>query len=111
MLIYLASPYSHPDDNIRENNYKVIAEIAAKMTSEGHVVLSPIAYGHNLLGFCEMPSDWEFWKNFCLTFLEKCDELIVFKMEGWDKSKGVAEEIEFAQKKGIKITYKEIKNV
>ena len=36
---------------------------------------------------------------------------MVFKMEGWDKSKGVAEEIEFAEKKGIKITYKELKNV
>ena len=55
-----------------------------------------------------MPSDWEFWKNFCLSFLEKCDEIMVFKMEGWDKSRGVAEEIKFAEEKGIKVTYKDV---
>jgi hypothetical protein len=28
-------------------------------------------------------------------------------MEGWDKSRGVREEIEFATSKGIKITYRD----
>jgi|LakMenEpi03Aug12_release.lakeMendotaPanAssembly.Ray.scaffolds.fasta_scaffold1268224_2 hypothetical protein len=111
MIIYLASPYSHPDDSVREENYNKIAKLAAKMVSEGHVVMSPIAYGHNLLPLCKMPSDWLFWKNFCLTFLDKCEEIIVYKMEGWENSTGVKEEIEFAKSKGIKITYKEEENV
>lgn len=110
MIIYLASPYSHPDDKVREENYRKVAKLAAKMTSEGHIVMSPIAYGHNLLEFCEIPSDWEFWRNFCIAFLEKCDELIVYKMPGWDLSKGVYEEIEFAKSNNIKITYKEVEN-
>jgi len=104
-LIYLASPYSHPDDNIRENNYKTISKIAADMVAEGNVVMSPICYGHNLLNFREMPSDWNFWYNFCVTFLLKSDELIVCKMEGWDKSVGVLEEIEIAKKNNIKISF------
>jgi len=108
-LIYLASPYSNPNDNIRENNYKTISKIAAEMVSEGNVVMSPIAYGHNLLNFCDMPSDWDFWYNFCVTFLLKCDELTVVKMPGWDVSKGVLEEIEIAKNHNIKINFIEPK--
>ncbi len=108
-LIYLASPYSHPNDDVREMNYKIISKIAAEMVSEGHVVLSPISYGHNLLKFCDMPSDWEFWYNFCVTFLLKCDELMVIKMPGWDISRGVLEEIEIAKNHNIKINFIEPK--
>jgi hypothetical protein len=104
-IIYLASPYSHPDDKKREENFEKISEIAADLCSEGHVAFSPITYGHTLVGFKSMPTDWVFWQNFCLTFLNKCDELHVCKMEGWNHSRGVAEEIEYAVKNGIEIRY------
>jgi hypothetical protein len=104
-VIYIASPYSHPDDMIREQNYIKVAEYAAKLISQGHVAISPIAYGHTLLPFVEMPSDWPFWSNFCISILNKCDKLIVYQMEGWDKSRGVAEEIEYAEKLGIPVEY------
>jgi hypothetical protein len=73
------------------------------------VVISPITYGHTLLEYHEMPSNWDFWKKFCLSFLERCDEMIVYQMPGWENSRGVKEEIEFAKSKGIKITYQEFK--
>lgn len=104
-LIYLASPYSHPDDEVREDNYIVVSNIAADMVSNGHVVFSPISYGHNLLEFKNMPSNWEFWFNFCVTFLLKCDKLVVCKMPGWENSIGVTEEIEIARNCGIEVEY------
>lgn len=108
-LIYLASPYSHPDFTIRDSNYRMISKIAAKMVAKGGVVFSPITYGHNLLEFRQMPSDWEFWFNFCVTFLMKCDKLVVCKMPGWENSVGVREEIEIAEKFGIEIEYIDVK--
>jgi hypothetical protein len=107
-VIYLASPYSHPDDNIRENNYRLVSKIAADMIANGDVVISPIAYGHPLLDFTEMPSDWKFWSDFCLAMLAKCDEMLVCKMPGWNKSRGVAEEIKYAKEHKIPVTYIEI---
>lgn len=104
-LIYLASPYSHPDDEIREDNYVVVSNIAADMVADGQVVFSPISYGHNLITFKEMPSNWEFWFNFCVTFLLKCDKLVVCKMPGWENSVGVKEEIEIAINHGIDVEY------
>lgn len=104
-LIYLASPYSDPSDDIRCQNYETVSKLAAKLCSEGHVVLSPITYGHTLCGFREMPTEWEFWENYCITLLEKCDEMIVYMMNGWEKSKGVTAEIKFCKENKIPITY------
>lgn len=104
-LIYLASPYSHVIDEVRVENYKIVSDLAAKMASDGHVVFSPITYGHHLTEFRHMPTDWLFWMNFCLTFLAKSDEMIVYKMEGWDFSTGVREEIKFCEQNNIPITY------
>lgn len=109
-IIYIASPYSHPDDEVRENNFRLVTQLVADLTEQGYVCMSPITLGHTLLGFKEMPSDWEFWTNFCLSFLEKCEEMIVYKMPGWDKSNGVKAEIEFAETNNIKIEYKEFEN-
>lgn len=106
-IVYLASPYTHPDPNIREENFKKVSTLAADMNSRGIVTISPITYGHTLLNFKEMPHDWLFWKNFCLSFLQHCEEIVVYKMPGWDKSNGIAEELAYANEKGIKISYVE----
>ena len=107
-VIYLASPYNHPDNEVRIENYNKVAKLSAKLVAEGQVVISPIAYGHTLLDFYEnFPYDWEFWENFCISLLSKSDELLVYKMEGWDKSRGVLSEIDFATKKNIPIKFVE----
>ena len=108
-LIYLASPYSNPDDIIRILNYQNISKVAAQLISEGYVVFSPISYGHHLLEFKDMPTDWGFWNNFCVTFLLKCDKLIVCKMRGWDKSIGVQAEIDIANKNSIPVEFIDFK--
>jgi hypothetical protein len=105
-LIYLASPYSHEIDEVREENFRKVSQIAANLTAEGYVVVSPITYGHTLLQFKEMPSDWPFWASFCFSLLVKADKLLVCdNLEGWDKSKGVEEEMSFAKDHGIKIEF------
>jgi hypothetical protein len=106
-LIYIGSPYSHQDPEVIEENYRRVSRLAAKLCSQGHVAFSPITYGHVLLTFEKMPGDWEFWKSFCISFLEKSDELLVYKMPGWENSRGLAAEIEFATEKNIKITWLE----
>jgi hypothetical protein len=107
-LIFISSPYSHPDDNIREQNYEKVSQIVAEYVSNGVIAISPITYGHTLIKFKNMPNDWQFWNNFCLSLLKRCDELWVLKMDGWNNSKGIAEEIEFAIKNNIRVKYIDI---
>ena len=104
-LIYIATPYSHADKSVVEDRYLKVANKAAELMADGYVVMSPIFYGHNLLKYRDMPSDWQFWKNFCETFLCKCDELWVYRIDGWDKSTGVDGEVELAKKLNITIKY------
>ena len=104
-VIYVASPYNHPDDDFRYLNFLRVSKYSAKMIANGYVALSPIAYGHPLLSYEKMPYDFEFWSNFCLSLLSKCDELHVLTLDGWDKSRGVLEEIEFAKNNSIPIKY------
>ena len=102
-LIFISSPYTHEDPLVVEENFVKVAKLSAHLTSNGHITFSPIVYGHTLLKYAKIEADWETWKVFCLTFLKKSEELWVYKMDGWNRSRGVAEEIEFAIKNNITI--------
>lgn len=104
-IIYLASPYSHEDKHVRELRYLQITEYAAKQVAAGNIVFSPITYGHVLSEHVDMPTTFDFWANFCLTFLDKCEEMHVLKLDGWDLSKGIAEEESYCRDNNIPIKY------
>ena len=104
-LVYLASPYSHQDSSVMQDRYELVCQAAADMVAEGQIAISPIAYGHTLLGYKEMPGDWEFWQAFCLSLLAKCDRMVVLQMDGWQESRGVQAEIRYAEANGIPVDY------
>ncbi len=106
-LVYVASPYTHSDPNVVSERYEQVSRLTAKLVAEGMAAISPITYGHHLLEFYTMPSDWGFWMDFCIALLSKCDRLLVVKMPGWEESRGVQAEIRYAQDHGIPIEYME----
>jgi hypothetical protein len=52
-----------------------------------------------------LPGDFEFWKNYNFKMLSAASDMWVLKLPGWEESKGVAGEIEFAASNSIPITY------
>jgi len=104
-IIYIAVPYSDKDKEVVEKRYKDTCNYVAKVVAEGNVAFSAIVYGHTLLKYHEMPNDWEFWENFCNSFLLKSDELHVYMLDGWENSVGLNREIELAKQYNIPITY------
>ena len=104
-LIYIASPYTNKDYTKLVDNYLTVTKYAAKLVEQGDVAFSPITYGHTLVSFRQMPLDFAFWENFCMTFLKKCDEMIVLCIPGWEHSKGVAAEIKLCEEYGIPVVY------
>jgi hypothetical protein len=105
-MIYLASPYSHPEPEMVQHRFEAITKIAADMTSRGLCVFSPITYGHTLWQFKkDIPTDWRFWIDICFAYLDISQELWVVCLPGWDQSVGVRAEIERATDKGIPVIY------
>jgi len=108
-LIYLASPYTHASKKLMYERFEKVLRLTAHLIRKGRFVFSPIAYGHVMAGKYKMPTDWEYWLAFDEKLISKCDKLMVFKMRGWEKSKGVQAEIKIAKKYKIPVEYIEDK--
>lgn len=71
------------------------------------LIFCPIAHSHPIAEWMplEKVMDGHFWKEQDAPYLEICDELIVFMLDGWEQSSGMKHEIERAQERGIKVIY------
>jgi len=94
-VIYLASPYSHPDPAIREARFDAACRATAEHLRAGRVVFSPIAYGHPLTAH-GLRGDWSFWERFDRNVISRCDSVLVLMLDGWQESVGVRAEIDIA---------------
>lgn len=103
-MIYLASPYSHPDPEVRELRYREVCRCAARLMRAGQHVFSPIAHSHGIAQH-GVPGDWAYWESLDRRFLEMCDEVGVLMLDGCHESKGVQAEIRIARELGRPITH------
>ena len=102
--IYLASPFSHPEPQVRKERVAAIVKITASLIAEGHIVFSPVAYTAEIQKDGDPPAGWY---HFTIRQLAACTHLWVVKMDGWEKSEGIKKEIAFAMGRGMPIEYME----
>ena len=105
MLIYLASPYSHEDPEIRQQRFETVCFVAANLMREGRHVFSPIAHSHPIAVKGDLPLDFSYWEEFDRKMVSACQELWVVRMDGWVESRGVKAEIKIAEEVGIPVRY------
>jgi hypothetical protein len=94
-MIYLASPYSHPDQAVRQQRFEQVCRAAAVLLRQGEIVFSPVVHSHPIAA-CGLPTDWRFWQRFDRQLLERCDELVVLMLPGWQWSAGIQAELRIA---------------
>lgn len=102
-IIYLACPYTHPDETIRRDRVELASMVAAKLMLDGAVVFSPITHGHAIAEHLPpaTAAKHEFWMDQCLPFLAVAKELIILPMLGWRLSRGIADEFEAFRNRGL----------
>jgi hypothetical protein len=104
-LIFIASPFGHPDGVVRNKRLNATRSLIAKIIKEGNAAFSPIANTLSIADEYGIKSNPVLWKSYCKLMLSKSDELLVYKQDGWDSAPGVLEEIEYAKEIGIPIVY------
>ena len=108
-LVYLATPYSHPDRAVRVQRFEIANRVAAEMMRAGIHVFSPISHTHPIAEAGELPKGWEYWEAYDRAILVACVEVCVLQQNGWEESIGVTAEIAIAKEMGLPITYREVR--
>lgn len=105
-MIYLASPYSHPDPFEREHRYVTVLKVLTEQFLAKRIwAYSPIVHCHELAKVSTLPKDMEFWSDYNHHMLSLCEELVVVRMDGWESSRGVKAEILWAEGMNIPVRY------
>jgi uncharacterized protein DUF1937 len=100
-LVYLACPYSHPNEHVRLERSVLATTVTHDLFVAGVLVFSPITYAVNLKNHAVsrgsfLETGWETWQKLDIALLDRCDVLVVLVAPGWDVSKGVQAEITHA---------------
>ncbi|SDK77232.1 protein of unknown function [Maridesulfovibrio ferrireducens] len=104
LKIYLACPYTSPKVLVSKFRYEM-ANVATKLILQsGHLVYSPISHSHGVKS-AGNPIACSCWKRLNADFLDWADELWVLKLDGWEESQGVIEELATARCKNKQISY------
>lgn len=110
-LIYLASPYSSTDPEVILARVDATANALARLIEQGHCVFSPIVHSHpiaHLVSFSPInhaEGELSGWMAFDFTFIDHCEEVWVLQIDGWDQSRGIAAEVEYAKQQGKTVRY------
>ncbi len=105
-IYYLASPYSHPEEHIRDRRVVDVIDASVVFMHQSIVVFPPIALNGPWTKTHQVRGDWEFWEKYDKLYIDRCDGgLIVLMLDGWDKSIGVTAEIKYAKETNKEIYY------
>lgn len=97
-MIYLASPYSHPDPLIQRTRFLIAEQfVAHTLKKENLLIFSPIVYCHKLAVDNGLPTDANFYLHFNMNVLRRSEAMYLLKLKGWEESKGVTLEINLAK--------------
>ena len=109
-MIYLASPYTHPDPFVMEWRYLLAMRRMTELLRQGLYVYGPIVHNHELRKLGGLPPTWEFWQGYDFDMLNRCDRVEVLMLPGWQQSVGVTAEIRHAADLRIPVTYETFKD-
>ncbi len=104
-FIFLASPYSHSIESVREYRYRQAAKACRFLLERGVSVYSPIVHWHPVATFYGLRTDAGYYERMNDPFMEKAKELAVVCLSGWIESIGVQREIQQATTLNLPISY------
>jgi len=99
-VIYLASPYSHPDPAVRQWRFEAACQATATMIRDGRPVFCPVVHSHPLTHY-GLPTDWRFWERYDRVYMAASREFAILALDGWKESQGIRAEVRIARELGM----------
>lgn len=97
---YLCTPYTVFPGGL-DAAHDAALELSARLLRAGVPVLSPIAHSHLISVRHDLPNTHDFWVEFVDRPLVKAAYgVIVAEMLGWERSRGIAQELAWAEEWG-----------
>jgi len=106
-IVYLASPYTHPEPKVRQQRFEAVCRAAARLMCDGVYLFSPVAHTHPMVVMGSLPHHFEYWREFDLRFLMMCSSIAVLKLPDWSMSKGIMHELRIAAERQMPVWYLE----
>jgi len=111
-VLYLACPYTDPSFEVRVERFNKATAAAAELIQGGYYVYSPITMTHPIdivLADEGETLGSDYWVEFDEAFMRFCSELVILKVDGWDRSAGIKREVEFFEREKKPVRYIEPK--
>ena len=105
MFYYIASPYSSPSPQIRQQRYESVMGYVAYLLKRRIPCYSPILHTHELSIQTALPFEYEFWHDYNCAMIRPSLGLHILMLQGWEASRGIAAEIAFAGSNSLPIEY------
>ena len=96
-LLYLASQYTAPSKRAMHANYLAAVDATAWLLAQRIWAYSPIVHCHDIAVLHDLPRDFGFWSEYNHTIIDALNGVIVLQTPGWSYSKGIQDEINYAQ--------------
>jgi hypothetical protein len=103
--LYLASPYTHNSRFVRMWRYEAVRDFGAFLASNRFWFFGPIMHSYDMSQNHQLPHNFEFWRDWNHAMIDASQGVIVFQIDGWDTSRGVTDEVEYAKKIGKPVIY------
>jgi len=103
--IYLASPYTHHDEAVRESRYEAVRDATAWLMRKQQWVFSPILHCHDLAKAHGLPVDHIYWDKYDYQMVKSANGILVLTIMGWTQSEGIKKEIKWAGELGLPVKY------
>lgn len=94
---YLASAYTHADEEIRRHRYLQVVDASAECWKRGIFVYSPIVATHDAGRRHTLPWEFEFWNDFNQVMIRRSCGFLLLQNDGWAQSRGLKAEMQFCR--------------
>ena len=104
--IFLASPYTHQDEEVMTFRYKEALKASARLINEGYIVFSPIVHCHPIAIRYNLPRDYSFWQDYSNSFILYWAELFnILCLDNWKSSVGIKDESALAREVELPVSF------